>query len=523
MKPNPANPSAEAPASTQPHIHRQPAATPANRRVYRLVPSVAGLRLQQSEEPAPRPGPHEVLVRIEAASLNYRDLLVLRGGLGQVRTGLVPLSDGAGRVVATGPEVTHWQEGDRVAPIFYPAWHSGPFQETYLASALGGGSSDGVLSDLIVVPESSLVRIPAALTFDEAATLPCAAVTTWQALVTRGRLLPGDTVLVQGTGGVALFALQFATVLGARVIVLSSSEEKRERATRLGAWATVNYKTTPDWDVEVRRLTGGIGVSHVLELGGPATYDRSLRALAAGGRIAQIGVFTGMGPQSNLLRLQLINADINGINVGSREHFATMNEFLATHRIKPVIDRRFAFDETEAAYEHLTSGRHFGKVVIKFEATERTAGETHSKETNRGTIMLHPVTAYRPVVDIPFADSESARTHFESALLYETDCWSVHAAITQGYTDFILLDVRTPESFKAEHIESAINLYYRDINESNLTRYPSDALFVVYCSGPHCSAADRAAASIAGLGRKVKKMIGGIAGWKDDGFALVTG
>ncbi|MDD2763632.1 MAG: NAD(P)-dependent alcohol dehydrogenase [Opitutaceae bacterium] len=340
-------------------------AGPATRRIYRLVSSERGLRLQQNVEPAPRPGPRQVLVRIEAASLNYRDLLVLRGQLGKVREGLVPLSDGAGRVVATGPEVTRWREDDRVAPIFYPDWSSGPFREAYLASALGGGDSDGVLADLIAVPEEALVRIPDALNFEEAATLPCAAVTAWQALVVRGRLTAGDTVLVQGTGGVALFALQFATALGARVIVLSSSDEKRERATRLGAWATVNYKTTPEWDVEVRKLTGGIGVSHILELGGPATYDRSLRALAAGGKIAQIGVFTGFGPQSNLLRLQLINAGINGINVGSGEQFAAMNEFLVTHRIKPVIDRTFAFEEAQSAYDHLASGRHFGKVVVK--------------------------------------------------------------------------------------------------------------------------------------------------------------
>jgi len=194
--------------------------------------------------------------------------------------------------------------------------------------------------------------------------LPCAALTAWQALVVRGHLAAGDTVLVQGTGGVALFALQLATAFGARVIVVSSSDEKRERASRLGAWATVNYQTTPEWDLEVRRLTDGFGVSHILELGGPATFDRSLRALAAGGRIAQIGVFTGLGPQSNLFRLQLINGDINGINVGSGEQFAAMIEFLVTHRIQPVIDRAFSFDDAEAAYEHLASGRHFGKVVV---------------------------------------------------------------------------------------------------------------------------------------------------------------
>lgn len=343
---------------------RATAALASNQRAWRLVPADGALRLERHEEPAPPPGPREVLVRIEAASLNYRDLLVRRGQLGPVRNGLVPLSDGAGTVAAVGPEVRLWRSGDRVAPLFYRAWVKGPYREVYGPSALGGGNSDGVLADMIVMPEESLVRIPESLSMAEGATLPCAALTAWHALVVRGHLKAGDTVLVQGTGGVALFALQFATALGARVIVPSSSDEKRERASRLGAWATANYRTMPEWDVEVRRLTDGLGVSHLLELGGPATFDRSLRALAAGGKIAQVGVFTGLGPQSNLFRLQAINADINGINVGSGEHFTAMNAFIDAHGIKPEIDRRFGSADAGAAYEHLASGRHFGKVVI---------------------------------------------------------------------------------------------------------------------------------------------------------------
>lgn len=346
-------------------VNHHPTSVAASRRIYRLVSAEGGLRLARGEERPPTLNPQHVLVRIEAVSLNYRDLLILRGQLGQVREGLVPLSDGAGTVVATGNAVTRWRNGDRVAPIFYPAWTCGPYREAYGPSALGGGDSDGVLAELIAVPEESLAGIPDALNTEEASTLPCAALTAWQALVVRGQVKTSDTVLIQGTGGVALFALQFATALGARTIVLSSSDEKRERARQFGAWATVNYRTTPDWDIEVRRLTDGRGVSHILELGGPDTFDRSLRALAAGGRIAQIGVFTGFGPQSNLFRLQLINADINGINVGSGEQFNAMNEFIAVHGIKPVIDRSFTFDETEAAYDYLASGQQFGKIVIK--------------------------------------------------------------------------------------------------------------------------------------------------------------
>jgi len=337
----------------------------AARCAYRLVPGDGGYRLQRFDELAPSLAPHHVLVRIEAASLNYRDLLVLRGELGTVRDGLTPLSDGAGRVVATGADVTRWREGDRVAPIFYRDWIGGPYREAYSPAALGGGETDGVLADLIAAPEASLVRIPDALSFEEGATLPCAALTAWQALVVRGRIGDGDTLLVQGTGGVALFGLQIASALGAKTIVLSSSDEKRERATKLGAFATVNYRTTPDWDVEVRKLTDGLGASHILELGGPDTFDRSLRALAAWGRIAQIGVFTGFGPRSNLIRLQQINGTIDGINVGSAEQFEAMNDFIASQGIKPVIDKSFAFDEAEAAYRELASGRHFGKLVIR--------------------------------------------------------------------------------------------------------------------------------------------------------------
>lgn len=344
---------------------RAAASQPATNRAYRLVPTDGGSRLDQVEDVAPAPEPGEVLVRVEAASLNYRDLLVLRGQLGDVRAGLIPLSDGAGCVVATGGGVTRWREGDRVAPVFYRDWIAGPYREAYGPRALGGGDTDGVLADLITVPEASLVRIPDELSVEEAATLPCAALTAWQALMVRGRLAAGDTLLVQGTGGVALFGLQIASALGARTIVISSSDDKRRRAEALGAFATVNYRTTPDWDVAVRELTGGLGVSHILELGGPDTFDRSLRALAAWGHIAQIGVFTGFGPRSNLIRLQQINGTIDGINVGSAEQFEAMNAFLVEHRIKPIIDRSFAFDEARAAYDELASGRHFGKLVIR--------------------------------------------------------------------------------------------------------------------------------------------------------------
>jgi NADPH:quinone reductase-like Zn-dependent oxidoreductase len=330
-------------------------------RHYAITPATNGNRLVPRQEKAPAPDGRQVAVRIEAASLNYRDLLILKGYL-PARDGLIPLSDAAGTVVEVGPAVSRWKVGDRVMPAFFPGWTAGRFDESY--GALGGGEIDGVLTELGLFDENALVAVPDHLSLAEAATLPCAALTAWHALVGRGQLAPEDTVLIQGTGGVALFALQIATAIGARAIVLSSSDDKRKMATELGAWATINYRDLPDWDVEVRRLTDGRGVDHVIELGGPDTFDRSLRAVAAGGHIAQIGVFTGFGSQSNLIRLQLINADIHGIGVGSAEQFAAMNRFFESHRVRPVIDRSFSFELAADAYEHLASARHFGKVVV---------------------------------------------------------------------------------------------------------------------------------------------------------------
>lgn len=342
-----------------------PSTPVAGGRAFRLAARGGAFHLVAGENGPLSLGPRDVLVRIKAASLNYRDLLVIDGKYGGAGDGLIPLSDGAGFVERTGAGVTRWRAGDRVAPIFFQDWISGPYKRAYGASALGG-ERPGVLSDFIVIPEDSLVRIPDHLSFEEAATLPCAAVTAWQALFPRGGLTADGTVLVQGTGGVALFALQFAQAVGARVIVLSSSNEKLARARTLGAWQGINYQAVPDWHEEVLRLTGGEGATHILELGGPETFDRSLMSLAPSGRIAQIGVLTGFGPRSNLLPLQGLNADVTGILVGSGAHFTAMNDLMISrHLIKPVIDRVFPFAEAQAAYDHLRSGRHFGKVVIQ--------------------------------------------------------------------------------------------------------------------------------------------------------------
>lgn len=333
-------------------------------RSYGLLHGDGALHLgTTSHVPAPL-APREIRIEVHATSLNYRDLLVLRGPSGDTRDGLIPLSDAAGTILEVGAAVTLWQVGQRVAPTFFVDWQSGPFKKAYLSTARGGGATDGVLSRQIVASEGSVVEIPSHLSYAEAATLPCAAVTAWQALIERGGLKSGETVLIQGTGGVALFALQLAAAIGARPIVISSSDRKLQRATELGAWNTLNYRTHPDWDKAVLELTGGEGADHVLELGGPKTFDQSISCVAAGGKIAQIGVLTGFGPTPNLLPLQFLNAQIHGICVGSGEHFAAMNCFLQRHQIKPVIDTEFDFDRTAEAYTYLESGQHFGKVVI---------------------------------------------------------------------------------------------------------------------------------------------------------------
>ena len=282
--------------------------------------------------------------------------------------GIVPLSDGAGEVAAVGEGVTHWRVGDRVAGCFFQGWASGPFELSYHKADLGG-SLDGMLAEEVVLAEGGLVRIPDHLSFAEAACLPCAGLTAWYAMTTRGGFKRGDTLLALGTGGVSIFALQFAVALGGTAIVTSSSDEKLERARALGATHTINYRTIPDWGREVWRLTGKRGVDHVMEVGGPGTLEKSLNSVAAGGHIALIGVLTGFGaPQSSLFPLVTRNARMSGIYVGPREDLEAMNDFLTRTQLRPVVDRVFPFEEAAAAFDYLESGNHLGKVVIKHPA-----------------------------------------------------------------------------------------------------------------------------------------------------------
>lgn len=320
--------------------------------------------LECVELPDLQPGPGEAVVRVRACSINYRDLLVAKGGYGRaVQAPLIPLSDGAGEVLAVGEGVTRVKPRDRVAAIFMQKWLAGPPDEAIAQSALGG-AMNGMLAEQVCLNAEGLVEIPPHLSFEEAATLPCAAVTAWHSLFDSGQLRPGQTVLVQGTGGVSIFALQFAKMAGARVIATSSNDEKLKRLVAMGADAVVNYKSNPDWDKAAREFTGGAGVDHVLEVGGAGTLPTSLKALRRGGHIAYIGVLAGAGsidPRFIFLK----QARIQGIYVGSRQMFEAMNQAIRAAGIRPVIDRVFAFNAAAEALESLGNGAHFGKICIR--------------------------------------------------------------------------------------------------------------------------------------------------------------
>lgn len=334
-------------------------------KVYRLDPVGSIDNLKLGDEAECQPGLHQVVLRIRAVSLNYRDIMIATGSYNRssIQPRPIPVSDGAGEVIAVGPGVTRAKVGDRVAAIFMQRWLGGQIDPAYALSALGG-PAHGVLAERVVLSEEGVVAIPEHLSFEEAATLPCAAVTAWQALFSRGRLAPGETVLTLGTGGVSLFAAQFARLAGARVIITSGSEAKVDRLHAMGYEEVINYRARPEWAVEVLALTGGRGVDHVIEVGGGGTFRHSLAALRTGGRIYSIGGLAGeaqISPQAILAK----RASVHGINVGSREMFEAMNRAISLAQLRPVIDRQFDFGDAQAAYHHLASGTHFGKIVIK--------------------------------------------------------------------------------------------------------------------------------------------------------------
>jgi NADPH:quinone reductase-like Zn-dependent oxidoreductase len=320
--------------------------------------------MEQAEAPEPVPGPGQVTVRMRAASLNYRDLLTVQGKGGAYKLPLIPFSDGAGEVAATGAGVTRVAVGDRVCPLFFQSWLDGKVSAASRRYALGGTRS-GVLQETMLLDAEGVSRIPSHLSFQEAATLPCAGLTAWRALFEEGRVQPGETVLVQGTGGVSIFALQFAKLAGASVIVTSSSDEKLERAKALGADHTINYRSVPEWGKAAADWAGG-GVDHIVEVGGKDTFGQSLEAARVGGTILVIGVLSGFSQQVAIPTLFGKNLHVIGLSVGSRRMFENMAAAIERNRMTPVIDRSFAFDAVPEALRLMQQGGHFGKIVVEF-------------------------------------------------------------------------------------------------------------------------------------------------------------
>lgn len=314
--------------------------------------------------PDPQPDPGRIVVRVRATSLNYRDLITVKhGGLRGLNLPLVPLSDGAGEIVGVGDGVTRVGMGDRVAGIFFQNWLAGGPNAAHQASALGG-ALDGMLAEQVVLSEDGVVRIPDYMSYEDAATLPCAAVTAWQSMVSLGNMKAGDTALILGTGGVSVFALQFAVAAGVRSIVTSSSDEKLERASALGATHIINYNATPEWGKRVLALTDGIGVDQVVEVGGAGTLVQSMEATRVGGMIGLIGILAGTDGEVNPIPVLMKSLRLQGVYVGSREMFEDMNAALAANRIKPVIDKVYPFEEVREAFELMESATHFGKIVV---------------------------------------------------------------------------------------------------------------------------------------------------------------
>ncbi len=314
----------------------------------------------------PSVAPDQVLVRLRAASLNFRDLRMVAGQYDPRQTlPLIPCSDGAGVVEALGADVAGLAVGDRVAPCFAPYWQAGEPERDLIRQTLGG-PLPGTLAEKIVVPARGVVKIPSSLSDKQAACLPCAAVTAWSALVTMGNLRAGETVLVQGTGGVSLFALQIAKIHGARVIATSSSDEKLERARKLGADELINYRKDPSWGKTAKKATAqSRGVDHVVEVGGGSTLEQSLRAVRPGGQIHLIGVLGGTSSKLQLLPILMNNVRVQGVLVGHRESFAALMRAVSENDLAPVIDSTFELSDARSAFEHLESGTHFGKVVIR--------------------------------------------------------------------------------------------------------------------------------------------------------------
>lgn len=334
-------------------------------RAWELSEATGPGGLSLVERPEPAPGPNEVVVRVEAVSLNYRDLLMVRGRYQKhTPAGMVPCSDASGTIAAIGVGVRDVQVGDRVTSVFAPAWTGGQFSLAAARSALGSGHAAGCLAEQVVLPATGVTPVPKHLSFDEGATLPCAGLTAWHALFEEVPIKPGDSVLTLGSGGVSVFAIQFACLFGARVIATTSSPAKAERLRELGAEHVIDYRETPAWGDAARAAAGGEGIDHVVEVGGQGTLDQSVRAVRLGGTVSLIGVLAGAAPV-NLTPVLMRNIRVQGVMVGSTEMFHHMCVAISRRRLHPIVDRVFPFAEAREAFEYLASGAHVGKVVIR--------------------------------------------------------------------------------------------------------------------------------------------------------------
>jgi NADPH:quinone reductase-like Zn-dependent oxidoreductase len=332
--------------------------------VSRTLEGPDSLHLTDMAAPGPL-APGQIRVAMRAASVNYRDLLMLSGAMRSVTLPeLIPCSDGAGEVIEVGPQVWRVKVGDRVALTFDPNWIGGPWQASPTAAGRGG-AFQGVMREQLIVDQNEAVILPSHLGFDEGATLPCAAVTAWHALCAAAPLLPGMTVLLQGGGGVSVFALQFAKLFGARVIMISSSPERCAILKTLGADEAIDYRAQPEWNLAVRNLTGGAGADLTIEIGGAETMQRSLAATRIGGRLAPVGLLTGRPNAASFVGASSV--DVTTIRVGSSQDFEAMNRAIGFHKIRPVIDTRYSFAQLPDALRHLKSGRHLGKIVVGFD------------------------------------------------------------------------------------------------------------------------------------------------------------
>jgi len=334
-------------------------------RVFQVEGDWGIQNLKISVRPDPTPGPGQVLLRMRASSINYRDPIVPERGYGS-QSGelpLIPVSDGVGDVIEVGAGVTRVKVGDRACPAYFQTWISGEPNANRLTHSLGG-PLDGTMSELMCLSEEGVVKVPEYLSNLEASTLPCAALTAWSALVECGRIKPGEQLLIQGSGGVALFALQFAKMLGAYVTVISSSNAKIERLKSMGADATINYSETPEWGKVARALTNGAGFDHILEVGGEKTLPQSLRCIRPGGTLSMIGILSGAAMSTSLGLIITRQVRLQGITVGHRDGFEAMLRAMSQHCIRPVIDKVFAFEELKASFDYIKSGQQFGKICI---------------------------------------------------------------------------------------------------------------------------------------------------------------